>query len=108
MGETKFTFYNHILSGNKLWTFTFGLLNFLEEWPCGFKINGWFQGCLSFFFFSCVGTKAPPAAKMSWLTVFRPSVVKQMSTETFADLMIKSKLSACGGSTAMRQLSPIY
>lgn len=44
MGETKFTFYNHILSGNKLWTFTFGLLNFLEEWPCGFKINGWFQG----------------------------------------------------------------
>lgn len=39
MGETKFTFYNHTLSGNKLWT-----LNFLEEWPCGFKINGWFQG----------------------------------------------------------------
>ena len=60
------------------------------------------------FFFLVWAPRPPPAAKMPWLTVFRPSVVKQMSTETFADLMIKSKLSACGGSTAMRQLSPIY
>ena len=90
----------------------FGLspLDFWTFWKNGLvdlkSMDGSKVDCL--FFFSCVGTKAPPAAKMPWLTVFRPSVVKQMSTETFADLMIKSKLSACGGSTAMRQLSPIY
>ena len=62
MGETKFTFYNHILSGNKLWTFTFGLLNFWKNGLVDLKsMDGSKVDCL-FFFFLC-GHQGPPSGE---------------------------------------------
>ena len=66
---------------------------FIAGWICGEHFN-WRQACgavlaqraslsLNSFFFSCVGTKAPPSAKMPWGylsrkkdTVFCKKVVK--------------------------------